>query len=505
MKRFFLVAGILVLAGVIAVPVVTRVLGPRMIFVPPPSGDPIGEFDVPRSESSLLAVRIAAPLDMLATLANEQFPEKFEGSENKSVHKRIKRGSYAWEAVRGEIAMKNTGEGLLIHAPFTGAARFAGELDAKILSVPLDSTAELGGTVGGLITPEVTPKWQIDPQLVPQVALSQAVLNLGGLGRLDISDLLGGSLGQYLQKEARKLTPALKKELNFRNEVNRLWKQAYLTELVSDDPKVWISITPQNLLLAPVDYSDPAQISMTVAIESETYLTNRDPGGVQPGDLPDMKRLDGPASTDLRIPVIVSMSELNEVLAKEDFEFDTGIGTSIEVSGMEAEVGQNGLLNLKLDLQADKSAIGRGVAGEIWVQALPVIDYEKQVLGFTGVSLTVETRDKLTTAAAWLLEGILVKALESQMRVDLNDYKAEIDEEVQKALEAAELPAGIDVSLENLDVNLADIYTVTRHFEGGEPDPGVVIVIRATGDMETRINQLILGREGADEGSDDEP
>src|SRR5690606_38952892 len=131
----------------------------------------------------------------------------------------------------------------------------------------------------------------------------------------------------------------------------------------------------------------------------------------------------------------------------------------------------------------------------IWVRGRPVIDYEKQTLGFSGVELTLETRDKLTGAAAWLLEGLLVKGLEAQLRVDLNDYKAELDEEVQKAIAKADLPEGIDVSLRNLDVHLVDIYTITRHVEGGEPDPGIVVVVRATGDMSTRINRLDLKRD----------
>jgi hypothetical protein len=105
------------------------------------------------------------------------------------------------------------------------------------------------------------------------------------------------------------------------------------------------------------------------------------------------------------LPLVIRLAELNELLAKEDFEIDTGIGTKIQVSGLAAEVGQGGYLNLKLELEADRSRLGRGVAGTIWVRGRPVIDYEKQTLGFTGVELTVETRDQLTTAATWLLEG----------------------------------------------------------------------------------------------------
>jgi hypothetical protein len=36
---------------------------------------------------------------------------------------------------------------------------------------------------------------------------------------------------------------------------------------------------------------------------------------------------------------------------------------------------------------------------------------------------------------------------------------------------------------------------VTRQVEGGEPDPGIVLVIRATGEMKTRISQMSWKKE----------
>ncbi|MEM9018533.1 MAG: DUF4403 family protein, partial [Verrucomicrobiota bacterium] len=208
---------------------------------------------------------------------------------------------------------------------------------------------------------------------------------------------------------------------------------------------------------------------------------------------PELGPLEPASPTELNLPIIVSVAELNEVLETETIEIDTGVGTKIDIHNMEAQIGQNGFLNLKLSLQADQSRLGRGVAGDIWVEGRPVIDFEKQSLGFADVSLTVETRDKLTTAATWLLEGLLVKALEGQLRVELDDYKAEINEEVQKGIDSANLPEGLDVSVRNLEINLADIYTISRHFDGGENDPGIVVVIRATGDMDTRISRQLLG------------
>lgn len=492
MKKVMLILAALVVAALLAVFVGARILGPRLISVVAPSGTPIGEFDIPRPETSLLAVNIAVPVTLLNEIANAEVPPRFEGSEEKNFHKTIKQGSYAWDVTRGEIRFQNTGSQLAFSVPFDGTAQVKGNLDAKILSVPIDGSVDVGGTAGGTLVPQVMPDWQINPNLTPALDLNKAALSLGQLGKMDISDLLGSSLGKYLQRETRKLTPSFKKSLNLRREVTKLWDQAYLSERVSDDPPLWVQVTPQRLLVAPIDFSQGDQISLTVGVQSATYLTNREPAAATRAPLPEMLPLEGPTGTDLNLPVVISMAELNEVLKTESFDIETGIGTKVEVSGLEAEVGQNGLLNLKLNLEADQSRLGRGVAGSIWVKGKPVINYVDQTLGFTEVELTVETRDKLTGAAAWLLEGLLVKGIEAELRVDLNDYKAELDEEVQKAIAKADLPEGLDVSLKNLEVKLTDIYTITRHSADGPPDPGIVIVIRATGDVGTRIDQLIL-------------
>ncbi|MDA7920947.1 DUF4403 family protein [Verrucomicrobiales bacterium] len=499
MKKILLILGVLFVAGLILIPVTTLFIGPKMIRVSPPSGEPIGKFDVLRPEKSIFALKIAIPLKMLSEAANSQAPERLQGSEQKSIHKRIKNGAYAWDVKRGEIQFQNQGDGLTFGAPIGGAARISGSIDAKIIQIPLNSTVELGGVVGGKLNPVIAPDWKVNPNLVPHLSLSKANLNIGGLGKIDVTDLLGSSLSGFVQKEAAKLTPAFKKKFDLKGEVEKLWLEAYINELISDEPSVWLNVDPRVVFLSPIDYSNPEILGVSVAIQAETFLTNREPAAPAPIPLPNLQPLEPGTRTDLRVPLIVSMKELNKVLKTEDIEIKTGLGTKITISGIEAQVGQNGLVNLKINIKTGKTPLSRGVSGEIWMKARPIIDYEKQTLGFSDVELTVETRDQLTSTAAWLVEELLVKGIESQLRIDLNDYKEKLDEEVQQAIQSAKLPEGINVSLDGLTIKLADIYTITRHSPEDAPDPGIVLVIRATGDVSTEISQLDLGKKDKDD------
>ena len=489
MKKLLIILGAVLVMLVVAIPVTTRILGPRLIYVSAPAGKPLDEVDVPRPETSLLAVSIGIELATLAALANEKVPPEFEGAEQKDFHKNLKRGGYAWKVARGPIAFQNNGTQLTFAAPIQGAAQFQGTLDAKIVQIPLNTTAELAGVAGGSLSPSIAPDWSITPNLTPALNLSQASLSLGSLGKLDVSDILGGSVGQYIQQEAQKLAPALRQSIDLRSQVELLWREAYLSEQVNDSPKIWLSVTPREVQLSPIEYTNPEELTVTAAIKTDAFLTNREPGDPQPQPLPDLVAQPGPLSTDLKLPVIASIAELNEVLAKESFEIDTGAGTSVEIDGLEAAVGQGGLLNLKLSLNASQSGPARGIAGDIWIPARPVIDFDEQTLGFTEVDFSLETKSKLTSVAAWLLEELLIKAIEREMRVDLDDYKEELSEEIHKAIDSAELPEGIQVSVEDLDIQLYDIYTITRPYPEAAESAGLVIVIRATGNLATRVGQ----------------
>jgi len=479
---------VLLISGAFAL----RLLGPKLINVPPPSGRPIGEVDHPRVEPSLLAVRVAVPVSLIGRLANEHAPEEFEGSDQGEIHRRVKNGAYAWKARRGDIEVENTGTALRFTTAFAGGARFRGEIDARIVTIPLDTTAELQGLAAADSALQVTPDWQVDPGLVPMIRLTDASVGLGGIGNIDLSGMLGGHLGEWLREAVQKNTPAIRRQLDFRAQVEELWQAGHVSRQVSTDPGVWVSVKPTSILLAPVDYSHPDRIGLAIGIASETYIGNRDPGTPQPGALPDLVRHEGHFTTELNLPVIVSERELNELLAEESFDFDAGLGSAIEVSQLEAKVGQGGFLDLKLDLFARQGGASRGVRGEVWVRGRPVIDIEDQTLGFSEVSLTMETRDGLSATAAWLLEGILVRVLESQLRLDMKDYQAELEEEVHKALAETAFPPGIQLSLQNLEIQLTDIYTVTRHAPGGESDPAIVIVVRAVGGVETVVGEEVL-------------
>jgi Domain of unknown function (DUF4403) len=492
MKKAMLILAIVLVALLSGGIFFVRVLGPRMIFVPPPHGEGIGAVDSPLSQTSRLAVNFSISLELLTRLAAERIPLNSQGSEVKDFHERIKNGAYAWDITRGDITLQNTGNALAFSTPIEGAARLRGDIDAKFLQFPLDSTAQIAGIIGGTLAPTLNADWQIAPNLVPELSLSQANLAIGPFGQLDISRLLGGGLGQLLQKEAAKLAPGLADAFDVREGVTALWDEGHVGRVVSEEPPLWLSVRPRQVQMGPTDYRVADRVSIPLALVAETQISNRplDPPAI--AVLPPLEVLAEAPTSDLRLPIVLSMIELNRLLADQTFKIDTGPGPDMNISKLEAAVAQDGLLDLKLNIEADNSWLGRGVAGEIWVRGRPIIDYEGQSLGFSEVSLSVETRDKLALTATWLLEKLLVKGIESQLRIRLDKYRGKIDEAINDSLARAGLPEGISLEVNDLAVSLAEVYTITRPTPNGPADPGIVIVIAAKGDVISRLDGVLL-------------
>ncbi len=490
MKKIIIIVTGVLLLGLVALPFVAKHLAAHVIIVPPPSGIPIGKFEFPQPETSLLAIRVQVPVKALETAANKEAPRQVQGSERKNIHKRIQNGGYAWTIARGNIRLQNTGKGLAFSTPIEGAARASGDLNLKYLRIPLQGTAVIGGIISGTVNPQIAPDWQVIPNLGPQVNLSKADLHIGQLGIISIRDLLQNNINPIILKEAQKISPRLIKELNLQGEIKKLWDKGHVTDQVSKKPPVWIKVKPNAIIATPLDYSVAEEISTVIAIQSRTSISNSPPEAVIPGALPSLQIANTPPKTELRIPIIVSIARLNEELAKEEFSVSTSIGTKVDVKGMNVIIGQNGFVNFSLKLNAQASKWSRPTKGEFWFQGKPIIDYEAQTLAFSEVDFTLETKDKLTTAATWMLEGLLIKSIEKELRVNLNDYKAELDKELAKALKSDDIPEEIEISIKDLDVKLANIYTITKHSPTAQPDPGVVIVIQAKGEASTRLKSF---------------
>jgi|GEM_PF-480154 len=484
---FLCAAGFFLLLAASAV-VTARYVGPHLITVPAPSGEPVGKFDLPRSEESVLALRVEVPLSLLETEFDEELPRRLEGQDRANLHRRFRDGAYAWAVERGEVTLRNASDGIAFTVPIAGAARVTGSLNAEFILLPVDGTTQFRGGVTGVMRPRINSDWQVVPDAEPVLELNDAELNLSGLVRLDIRNLLESQLNTILRRKLLGDENGTAGLVDLRKELRPVWQRMHLAEQVEDEPEVWLTIDPHEIALAPLDFQSPDRIACTVVIRSHTLVTNFAPEQPKPEPLPSLARVDSIPSTRLRIPLVIDMARLNETLGRESFSTTDSRGGNVTFSRIEAIVGREGFVDIGVHVEAERGLLGRGVDGMVWLEGRPVIDYDEQTLAFADLGYTVETRDRLTSATSWLMQDVIVKTIERELRIDLDDYQDRLGEEVRKALESPALPDGLGLTLNEPHIRLSDVYTTTRAAPGTERAPGLVLVVEASGDVSVALS-----------------
>ena len=338
--------------------------------------------------------------------------------------------------------------------------------------------------------PVINPNWEVIPNVQPLLKLTRANLTIGRLGTISARGIVEEAANPIIQREAAKLGPQVVKELNLKEDVQKLWNEAHVVEKINEDPAAWIIFDPNSISLGPFDYSNPLTVSVTLGMTAQSFVSNTETNAPAPEALPNLKLVQKNPENNIRIPIVANLKELNVALKEETLEIDTKVGAKVKITEPEVRVGQGGKLNFSIDVEAGGGAWGRGISGRIWLEGRPIVDYEKQTLGFTEVSMTVETRQALSNAAAWLLDELLVKAIERELRADLNDYVPELEEEIQKFLNSGQLPEDINVIVQQPRVELLDVYTITRAAKGSPPDPGIVVVLGGKGKVTVRLASL---------------
>jgi len=106
------------------------------------------------------------------------------------------------------------------------------------------------------------------------------------------------------------------------------------------------------------------------------------------------------------------------------------------------------------------------------------------------VSLTVETREAVSKTAAWLMEELLVKSIESQVRFDLKEHLPKLEDEIYRVVTSVPVPEQFELHIEKPQVELLGVYTVNRVAWNQDSRPGIVAVLGAQGEINVRMKKL---------------
>ncbi len=243
-------------------------------------------------------------------------------------------------------------------------------------------------------------------------------LHLGPL-TIGLARFVEPALRRQLADIGARLDRELAARLTLRAPLLRAWTELQQPVLLDARSQTWLLISPQALRVSPLR-AQGGQLFLRVGVTSyiET-LTGPKPKVIVNRTLPALLT-DSRLSDDAQITVAgeVAYPEATRLaraqLAGKTFTFNAQDQLTVHDVAISA-AGQQLVLLLDVAGQTHAGFFTKKLVGKVYLKATPYYDAATQTIRLRNADFTLDTRDRLLTAADWLLHGNLRQRLEQQV------------------------------------------------------------------------------------------
>jgi hypothetical protein len=238
------------------------------------------------------------------------------------------------------------------------------------------------------------------------------------------------------------------KVLSVKNMLLPLWSQLQDPLLISPDPKVWLTISPQEIYMTPLAGRSGAIVS-AIGIKSVVSTCF--------GDKPVCTKMD--SLPDFQLPKAVDSTFVLNLYSEMNYDAATnllrGFLTGRQFSSGKKEVvikdvtmaGVQGYALICLDL------IG-SYEGRIFVHGMPKFDTATSIVSIEDLDFDLSTKNVIHKTANWLLHSMILSSIKPYLKFPLREKLLESQLMVQKMLCHSELSKNVYIigSLDSLKV-----------------------------------------------------
>jgi hypothetical protein len=427
---------------------------------------------------STLTVPVQVEIGALAGIVNQLTPEQISGTHRirapvipkwkwHGFHSRLE-----WEETevahvdysvsRGAIELDANGDRVSFKMPIKGHAR----------AIPGTVEGQVSGTVHGSSSLTVGSDFNLSPSIDAQVDLSHAVIDLLHLRfpnhdvnvNIPIRDLAQEKVNAALNGIRGHLAAELSKAIGLRAIVQKGWMGIPGTVRIPGAESAWITINPTTVLLAgPHAANGRVSAIISVRAQVETYIQQAEPVAPPRAPLPPLGGIPTDNRLHLALPVETDVAELNHLLCSTAHLPNViKLGEGAELVVREASfVPKANQLYVKIAFEATSSSPTSLVQGTLLCEASPRLDSARQILSFDKISFTNETTTALFQSASWLLEPLVIRALQQHLIADLSVPLKKAAEEAMRAATTIKLPPELQMECD-LDTPRAETILVVR-------------------------------------------
>lgn len=238
---------------------------------------------------------------------------------------------------------------------------------------------------------------------------------------------------KVISSQQGKLTSLLdeqtKKYVDVKPYLDEAWRQLHKPVSLSDDPAVWLKISPAEVQMTPLmGRAGYIQSSIGINAFSEIYL------GAEPAfkvtSLPKLKVVrDETGSFTIFLVSDLDYSYAEQLVQKyfvgQVYSFKNG-KKNIKVDSINLYGSNNKIvINLK---------VSGSINGNIYLKGTPYYDANSQSIKVQDVDYDLDTKNQLLKSADWLAHGLFIKKIEPYLTFSIKDQLEETRGLIQQGL-----------------------------------------------------------------------
>ncbi|QIP04328.2 DUF4403 family protein [Bradyrhizobium symbiodeficiens] len=432
---------------------------------PPLAPDTVAPF----TTDSRISATIEFSLRALASDIEEDIPRRLASIDERvsCVHRRVlffrvnaNCDVYGFVERSGSVSLYGRGDRVYGSVPIYGALEGQG---ANRFTSRIHGETEASATIEVEARPQLTRDWSLDLNFSDGFRWSEPPV-LHVLGReIPLSNYAEPRIRTQLAR-VRERALAAARRLDLHDKAAKAWRDAFDPIELSNNPQVWLQLTPQSASFAGVR-ADSGMLrgSLELSGSAETVV-GREPPAITPTELPSLGReVSEPGTFDVILPVRVGYDVLKDKIRQAISAVAPVAGLSVQDVDVYPSSGK-----LVLGLRVAKASDTNADAGQwIYLTGGLQVDADGHAVRFSDLAADVND------------EGLasLVNPLVAQLRDKMSvDYGVAYE----NLLNAANA---------KLTRSLKDGFRMEGHLSSAKlekvylPADGIVIALRASGDL----------------------
>ena len=380
---------------------------------------------------SVFIAPIAIPIPALREALEQATPRNLSGMPDNQVSKALAKADIGFMLERSPLALSGRADGLQISTSLNGSMRAASRLPAGIgatvsgllsekdkerLSSALagllrekdrerlanlakdptaisDQRADVKGDIHIVARPTITTAWRLEPNLVGQVKLSEANLQIAG-AKLNAASEIKPMIDRAMSDQMLALGTRLRNDGFVESAARREWakmcRSVPLSSENPDLPPLFLEFRPTRAFAAQPRV-DAYNVTLTLGIQADTRIV---PQATKP-DCPFPAKLELVAPLDqgklsISLPIDVPFAEIGKLLETQlaDKVFPDDPTSPAEVTVLRAAasaIDDRMLISLLVRARERATWFGAGTEATVYIAGKPVLDQNQQTVRLENV------------------------------------------------------------------------------------------------------------------------